>query len=524
MNHLSKDRPFEFVPLNEQEADDSSKPLHTADFDDEVATVTKDKGEPANAMDKSTYTAEEAVEAAGFGCYQFRLCVVCGILWSADAMEMLLLSILGPALRCQWNLPSQQIAAITTVVFVGYLIGSPIWGFMSDKFGRWPIFMIVLSMICYFGLLTAVSPTYVWVLILRFTVGFAIGGGSSSICLLMEYLPVKSRAKVQIGNGVFWAFGSTFEVGLAYLLLPRFGWRWVVFATAVPLALFLFLLKFLPESLRYLVTAGRTEEAEEVLRQMFTANKVQPLDGRLVAPKARKRGNIKDFFSKTYLATTLLLPLIWFCAAFSYYGVVLLSAEIFRFRHDCFGNQNQSSNFQGEASKLDSSCCAELTNDDYVAMLISSVGEFVNIPLLIVSVDCLGRKLSMGIWYGVTGISFFMLYICMPKEVMTGVMFVLRSLSSGLLTLVYLYTSEVYPTTVRAVALGMFSSIARLGAMSTPYVAQVMMPEVSQIGALSLYAGISLVCSFLCFFLPIETLGRQLSDSTEDSAHDRAND
>lgn len=56
----------------------------------------------------------------------------------------------------------------------------------------------------------------------------------------------------------------------------------------------------------------------------------------------------------------------------------------------------------------------------------------------------------------------------------------------------------------------MFSSIARLGAMVTPYVAQVMMPEVSEIGALSLYASVTLIVSIVSLFLPIETKGRQL--------------
>ncbi|KAA0183606.1 Synaptic vesicle 2 protein, partial [Fasciolopsis buskii] len=146
----------------------------------------------------STYTIEDAVEAAGLGCFQLRLCLICGVLTAADAMEMLLLSILGPALRCAWHLTSNEVAAMTTVVFVGFLLGSPFWGFVSDRFGRWPIFFTVLSMIAYYGFLTALSPTYVWVIILRFMVGFAIGGGSSSFTLLSEYLPVKHRAKVLI--------------------------------------------------------------------------------------------------------------------------------------------------------------------------------------------------------------------------------------------------------------------------------------------------------------------------------------
>lgn len=42
---------------------------------------------------------------------------------------------------------------------------------------------------------------------------------------------------------VFWAFGSTFEVALAYLILPNYGWRWLVCASAIPIGFFLILLK-----------------------------------------------------------------------------------------------------------------------------------------------------------------------------------------------------------------------------------------------------------------------------------------
>ncbi|OON19640.1 hypothetical protein X801_04492, partial [Opisthorchis viverrini] len=402
-----------------------------------------------------TYTVEDAVEAAGFGRFQILLCVICGVLMAADAMEMLLLSILGPALRCNWLLSSEEIAAITTVVFAGFLIGSPIWGFVSDRFGRWPI---------------------------------------------------------------FWAIGSTFEVGIAYLILPRFGWRWLVFASALPLALFLGLMKLLPESPRYLVTAGYTVEAEKVIARLFRTNRATPIEGKLTSTpvSAKSLGSVKQLFGKRYLVTTLMLPMIWFGAAFGYYGVVLLSAEIFRFRHSCFGAPStppevlNATLLSDDTPPVDTSCCRDMNDDDFVAMLVSSVGEFINVPLMVLVIDCFGRKITMGVWNGLTGLMFFLLYVCMSKEAMTGVLFVVRAFSAGLLSLAYLYTTEVYPTSCRAIAVGSFSSISRVGAIVTPYVAQVMMPEVSQIGALSLYAAVGVLSSILAFSLPIETAGREL--------------
>ncbi|CAH8659319.1 unnamed protein product [Schistosoma haematobium] len=340
-------------------------------------------------------------------------------------------------------------------------------------------------MITYFGIITSCAPTYIWVIILRLLVGFAIGGGNSSFTLFSEFLTVKHRAKVLLAFNIFWAFGSTFEVGLAYLILPRFGWRWLVFVSALPLLIFLFLLRI------------------------------------------RDRGSIKGMFGKTYLVTTLMLPIVWFSAAFVYYGVVLLSAEIFRFKHSCFGKPILTPDYHGNlshfnvpplletSSQIDNFCCKELSDDDYVAMLVSSIGEFVSIPLMIFMVDLAGRKITLATWNGLIAVLFMLLYLCMPKSALTALLFVLRALSAGLFSCAYVYTTEVYPTTVRAVAVGMFSSIARLGAMVTPYVAQVMMPEVSEIGALSLYASVTLIVSIVSLFLPIETKGRQLPNSVD---------
>ncbi|KAK4476007.1 hypothetical protein MN116_001240 [Schistosoma mekongi] len=459
------DKPYsnEVVSGTQLDSDDLNKPSL-----DEVTT---------GSSPSPTHTVEDAVESAGLGRFQLKLFVLCGAISAADAMEMLLLSVLGPALRCYWLLSSGQVAALTTVVFAGFLFGAPLWGFIADRFGRWPTLLIVLSMITYFGIITSCAPTYIWVIILRFLVGFAIGGGNSSFTLFSEFLTVRHRAKVLLAFNIFWAFGSTFEVGLAYLILPRLGWRWLVFASALPLFIFLFLLRFLPESPRFLVGAGKTEEAERIIADLFRTNRVTPLSGTLVSPTipTRDRGSIKGMFGKTYLISTLMLPIIWFSAAFVYYGVVLLSAEIFRFKHSCFGS----------------------------------------IPLMILMVDYAGRKITLASWNGLIAVIFMLLYLCMPKLAITALLFVLRALSAGLFSLAYVYTTEVYPTTVRAVAVGTFSSIARLGAMVTPYVAQVMMPEISEIGALSLYASLALLVSIVSLFLPIETKGRQLPNSVD---------
>lgn len=54
----------------------------------------------------------------------------------ADAMEMMILTILSPALKCEWHINNFQQAMITTCVFCGMVFSSSIWGTVCDKYGR----------------------------------------------------------------------------------------------------------------------------------------------------------------------------------------------------------------------------------------------------------------------------------------------------------------------------------------------------------------------------------------------------
>lgn len=55
---------------------------------------------------------------------------------SADAMEIMLLSILGPALACEWLINKWEMAFLSTVVFIGWSLGGPFWGKFCDQYGR----------------------------------------------------------------------------------------------------------------------------------------------------------------------------------------------------------------------------------------------------------------------------------------------------------------------------------------------------------------------------------------------------
>lgn len=79
------------------------------------------------------------MNALGFGWFQVKLSLCVGLCWMADSMEMTILSVLGPALHCDWKISRYQQALTTTIVFLGMMISSTFWGQLSDRCGRKPV-------------------------------------------------------------------------------------------------------------------------------------------------------------------------------------------------------------------------------------------------------------------------------------------------------------------------------------------------------------------------------------------------
>lgn len=82
------------------------------------------------------YSIDEALSAAEFGRFQYWVLAYAGLGYLVDAMEVMILSFIGPSVKSIWGLSAAEEGLITTVVFAGMLIGAYSWGLFSDNFGR----------------------------------------------------------------------------------------------------------------------------------------------------------------------------------------------------------------------------------------------------------------------------------------------------------------------------------------------------------------------------------------------------
>lgn len=462
--------------------------------------------------EEQTFTVEEAVETIGFGRFHVLLFFIMGSSNIVEAMEIMLLAVVSPEIRCEWHLQDWQVALVSTVVFLGFMVCGVLGGYVADRYGRWKVVFGGFVWSSYFSLLTSFAPSYGWFIFLRSMVGCGVAGVSQGFVLKTEFIPAKHRAVLLPLASIFWMIGSMLIIILGMLVVPTLGWRWMIRFSVTPSIILIFLFRYVPESARYNVSAGNVDAAMKTLQWIANMNRASLPPGRLMEPIERERGNWRILLSPSLKRTSLLLWFTWFVASFSYYGSVLSSSELLEKNLLCVTNPDKD--HEVKHRQEDGLCyCIPLALSDYQTLLISCLGEVALIPLNIGLLNIFGRRMSLTVLQAMSAVFFMLINICTTMFGFTVLLFLLRSLVSMNFNVVYIYTAEVYPTVARSLGMGFCTSFSRIGGMIAPFIAQVLMSQ-SVISALIPFAVATVVCAAGNFLLPIETKGRSLLQNT----------
>jgi len=338
---------------------------------------------------------------------------------------------------------------IKTSQMVGVMVGAGVLGQLGDWIGRQKCSWFAFTLSVVFILIQAFSANWIMMLVCAFVVGIGLGGFLvlNSIYVL-EYVGTSWRSA--IGFIPFWASGVVILGGL-YSLLPN--WRHLCIASAITGAPFIIFMWLTPESIRWLLQHGKTEQAVEVVEKIAKHNKrAKPDLTDLKAVADQESSKLKENALKynymtlfKFKATRWRCPLFgffWFTCAYSYYaltfGVSLLSG-------------NPAAN-----------------------MSLMGVGEGCSLIMCWALTKKFGRKYTTVILFTCTALSSFVITIgyatkAEDSETMKRVCaLVSRLFLSGAWGSLIIYTVEIFPTMLRSSAYGFVSICGRIGGIVAP--------------------------------------------------------
>ena len=434
----------------------------------------------------------ERLENLPVGSFHYKLLAVTGLGWLFDSMDTGLISFVLPILAKEWGLSPEQVGWIGSVGLIGMALGAVLAGTIADRFGRKNVFAATVILYSVATGLCAVAWSYESLLVFRFLVGFGLGGELPVAATLMsEYAPTELRGRFIVLLESFWGLGWLVAALISYLLIPTFGWHIAFIIGALP-ALYVFLIRLhMPESIRYLLSKGKIEEAQQIIltleKKLGVVSKPFQKDFVQEATPIFKL-NVFTLWKKTFRVRTLMLWLTWFGIVFSYYGIFMwLPSIVFT---------------QGfEVVK---------TFEYVLIMTLAQLPDYFAAAWL---VDIIGRRYTLSGFLLMSGICayFFGNAATATELLMWGA--AMSFFNLGAWGVIYTYTPELYPTAIRALGSGWAAGFGRIGGMIAPMLVGVLLAHGAPMNFIFvMFASVFVIISVIVLSLGIESKKKSLEE------------
>lgn len=426
----------------------------------------------------------------------FVLCFV-GILF--DAADFAFFGLALPVIAKDFGLGPAQAGLLVTVGLVGAFLGALFWGTISDYIGRRTAFAATVGIFAVFTGLVATAWNVLSLGIFRFLSNFGLGGEVPvTVTLASEYSPRKMRGRMTGNITAAFPLGIILAAVLALVIIPNFGWRWLFAIGVIPAVLLFFVRRHMPESVHFLLSKGRVEEAEKTvadiekraLGRALTQAEIDALPKPAAAITEKASGvTVFELFSTANRKKTTLLWIVSFAFFWASNGILFMLPLILQAKG------------------------IELTQA-IKFVLVQSIAAFVGYSASGFLIDRYGRRIILFLYFFV-GV-FFHLWLAETSGVWlyfaaAAVGFV----NPGVYGATGIYVSELHPTDLRATAVGWFFGIGRIGSFIAPTVIGFMIAFGYSYYVLHTFAVAYLIAAVALWFIGIETKGRALEEAAK---------
>ncbi|WP_233981505.1 MFS transporter [Pectobacterium versatile] len=422
--------------------------------------------------------------------------VVVGLSTFFDAYTVLAIAFAMPQLAAEWGLSAADIGLIIAASYVGQLFGAVFFGSLAEKIGRLGVLKITIILFVIMDAACLFAWSGLSMMVFRFLQGVGIGAEVPvASSYINEFVGAKKRGRFFLLYEVIFPIGMMFAGIAGYFLVPVYGWKAMFIVGLIPSIITVPLRWLMPESPRWLASKGRLVEADKVVSKL--ENEVLRRGGELPEPVIRtiekkpiSSKGWRELFTGIYRKRTFTIWALWVCGYMINNGLVTWLPTLYK---NVFGLPIQTALAYG--------------------WMTSAFGVLASI-ICALSIDKVGRK----VWYAtafllaiVPLVTLTVLGATNPLQIVVCATIAYAILQTITFSL-YLYSSELYPTRLRAIGTGLGSAWLRAGSAVGPILVGFIVGNFGIRYVFITFALIALIGAVVTIRYAIETKGEVLEE------------
>lgn len=391
----------------------------------------------------------DIIEKPGGMKFSIKILAFIGLAMIFDGFDYMIVSFTMPQITQEMELGFIATGSLASFSVLGMIIGGFIAGYLADIFGRKHVMNVSIMIYALLTVPIFFVQTYDAFAICRIFSGVGVGAVIPlSVTIVSEYAPTKYRATFVTVTKAFMMLGWVIAGLVAMFVVPNFGWRFCFLIGGFPFLYGILMYLLVPESVQWLLSKGRNEEAMKVINRINAQlDSPKPggytIDEIKVAQTDEQKGTLKQVVSKKYLKVTIGIWLVAFTTCALSYGLT-------NWMPTMLVNAGYSVTASyGYTTLMNLLGC--------VGAIIAGIGA-----------DKLGRLRNVYVAVGLAALSvLFMAFfgfgsLIVPACIMMGFAINYAYMTPAPITI------EAYPTEIRGTAQACVTTVARLGGLVTP--------------------------------------------------------
>jgi len=374
-------------------------------------------------------------------------------------------------------------------IYIGMFFGSLIFGRIADSYGRRKIYIFDLSLTAIFLFLTGLSQNLIEFFIFEMLVGIGIGADypiSSSI--QAEFSPKHIRGRYLVLNMFSWTIGSIIFYLISIPIVFYGGtnaWRIMYISGAIIPVLVIISRTVIPETPYWLMKSGKEEEAEKVTREFALEAGIKNAEPPNVI---KEKTSFKEL--KNFIPLIIFTSVSWFSYDVASYGVWNYTPSLF------FSSLSYVYSI--------------------IATLLEEIPVIVGVIICLIFIDRIGRKVLQALGFGLAGVSLLTFALISsrgtPSFIYLFLAFALMHVfhNIGPTNTTYLYPVEIFPTRIRATAMGIATASSRIGAILGVFAFPIIVSSISTSEGLIFFSIFEFIGLTVTILLAPETKKRSI--------------